>query len=195
MQRTQVGGPSLRTASELPAPPGSGVPRSLCVRRCPTWIAATSGKTTSDRGLRPHRFGDVSQVKARIEEASMVFAEEPEDPAWLYWLDRGELDAQAASAYVILERPQDAEPLSRDALGRLDAGQVQQAGLRQTSLARTLAFAGRVEEAALFGLDAYRSYQRCPADWTRRNLRELAPLLSDSRDRAVVDLRERLAAV
>lgn len=148
------------------------------------------------RSARAHALvGDVGQVKARIEQARTAFAEDPEDPSWLYWLDRGELDAQAASAYVILERPQDAEPLSRDALSRLDAGQVQQAGLRQTSLARTLASAGRVEEAAVVGLDAYRSYQRCPADWTRRNLRELRPLLSDSRDQNVVELRERLAAV
>ncbi len=148
------------------------------------------------RSARAHALvGDVGRVKARIDEARKAFAEDPEDPAWLYWLDRGELDAQAARAYVILERPRDAEPLSRDALGRLDAGQVQQAGLRQTSLARTLAFAGQVEEAAVVGLDAYRSYQRCPADWTRRNLRELAPLLRDSRDPAVVELRERLATV
>ena len=77
----------------------------------------------------------------------------------------------------------------------LTPGQVQQAGLRQTSLARTLAFSGLVEEAAVVGLDAYRSYQRCPADRTRRNLRDLRPLLSDSRDHAVVELRERLAAV
>ncbi len=148
------------------------------------------------RSARAHALvGDADQVKARVDGAKTVFAEDPEDPAWLYWLDLGELDAQAASAYVILERPQDAEPLSRDALDRLDVGQVQQAGLRQTSLARTLAFAGRVEEAAAVGLDAYRSYQRCPADWTRRNLRGLAPLLRDSRDPAAVDLRERLATV
>jgi len=181
--------------------PGCGAWNAMAEERAAP--ATRGGRTAQPAEVRTLREVDAVAVRrlatglGELDRVLAVLAEVDEgaDPDWLYWLDASEVDAQAGSAFVILKRPRDAEPLVRGSLDGLDTGLVQQAGLRQTSLARALAMAGDIPQAARVGIEAHRCYQQCPADWTRRTLRDLAPVLKDSRDPTAVELRERLATI
>ncbi|KWW99121.1 Transcriptional regulator [Carbonactinospora thermoautotrophica] len=70
-----------------------------------------------------------------------------EDPDWVYWVSRDELDVMAGRCFTELHRPLRAEPLLRAVLARYDAAYVRETALYRTWLADTYLDAGEIEQA------------------------------------------------
>ncbi|GAA2084553.1 hypothetical protein GCM10009801_45790 [Streptomyces albiaxialis] len=71
-----------------------------------------------------------------------------EDPAWLYWVNAGELEIMEARVFTELHRPLRAVPLLRRVLGQYDATHTRELALYLSWLAVALADANEPEEAA-----------------------------------------------
>ncbi|MFF7492678.1 helix-turn-helix transcriptional regulator [Streptomyces rubiginosohelvolus] len=81
-------------------------------------------------------------------EALSADSEESEPPAYLYWVDAGELQVMESRVYTELRRPLRAVPLLRDVLGRYDATHTRELALYLSWLAVAYADANEPEEAA-----------------------------------------------
>ncbi len=142
--------------------------------------------------------GDADAVRARIDAARQELrdADRGQDPPFIYWFDEPELAGLAGRAFVFLGAPRVAEPLLRTRVASL-AGRPDLVGFHATTngdLALCLAQAGEVPEAARLGIEVDRLRAQRPSEWHRRQLLRLRGMLRDSRDPAVVELRERLVA-
>jgi transcriptional regulator with XRE-family HTH domain len=92
-----------------------------------------------------------------------------EDPEWVYWLNRDEMDVMAGRCYTELRRPLRAEPLLRTAVGRYDTTHARELSLYLSWLAEAYLQAREVDEAArvsirvldiVAGVDSARSSER-----------------------------------
>jgi transcriptional regulator with XRE-family HTH domain len=139
--------------------------------------------------------GNADAVNADIDAARSALSEvgRGEDPSFIYWMDQVELDWQAGWAFATLNKPKHAVALLRDAL-KHGPERAKGVAFANGSLAVALAQQGEVSEAARVGIEADRLRQQCPSERLWRQLLQLRGMLRDSRDPAVVELRERLAA-
>ncbi|MFB7634377.1 helix-turn-helix transcriptional regulator [Streptomyces sp. NPDC056149] len=86
-----------------------------------------------------------------LGEAGEALAEDSkgtESPAWLYWVDAGELQVMESRVYTELRRPLRAVPLLRKVLGEYDATHAREMALYLSWLAVAYADANEPEEAA-----------------------------------------------
>lgn len=86
-----------------------------------------------------------------LGEAGEALAEDSEgteSPAYLYWVDAGELQVMESRVYTELRRPLRAVPLLRDVLSRYDATHTRELALYLSWLAVAYADANEPEEAA-----------------------------------------------
>ncbi|MGI5443335.1 helix-turn-helix domain-containing protein [Streptomyces shenzhenensis] len=87
-----------------------------------------------------------------LGEASEALADDSTDtdepPAYLYWVDAGELQVMESRVYTELRRPLRAVPLLRDVLSGYDATHTREMALYLSWLAIALADANEPEEAA-----------------------------------------------
>ncbi|WP_344007611.1 helix-turn-helix transcriptional regulator [Streptomyces thermocarboxydovorans] len=85
-----------------------------------------------------------------LGEASEALADDSTDepPAYLYWVDAGELQVMESRVYTELRRPLRAVPLLRDVLGGYDATHTREMALYLSWLAIALADANEPEESA-----------------------------------------------
>ncbi|MGW4027814.1 helix-turn-helix domain-containing protein [Streptomyces sp. NPDC004838] len=94
---------------------------------------------------------DAQHAMRALGEAGDALAEDSEgteSPAWLYWVDAGELQIMESRVYTELRRPLRAVPLLRDVLGRYDATHTRELALYLSWLAVAYADANEPEEAA-----------------------------------------------
>ncbi|MCO5986969.1 hypothetical protein NE235_12745 [Actinoallomurus spadix] len=87
------------------------------------------------------------QALGRASEALSRHGGE-EDPAYLYWVDEGELQIMEARVHVELRRPLRAVPLLTEVLGRYDSTHTRELALYLSWLSVALADANEPEEAA-----------------------------------------------
>ncbi|MEU7046026.1 helix-turn-helix transcriptional regulator [Streptomyces varsoviensis] len=95
--------------------------------------------------------GDAQPAIRALGEAGEALTRadgEPEAPAYLYWVDEGELQIMESRVYTELRRPLRAIPLLRDVLSRYDATHQRELTLYLSWLAIALADANEPEEAA-----------------------------------------------
>ncbi|AWK10743.1 transcriptional regulator [Streptomyces spongiicola] len=114
-----------------------------------------------------------------------------ESPAWLYWVDAGELQVMESRVYTELRRPLRAVPLLRDVLSRYDATHTREMALYLSWLAVAYADANEPEEAAataerVVSLSADISSERT-AERVRVVLARLAEYADIPEVRAVLD--------
>ncbi|MFI9252469.1 helix-turn-helix transcriptional regulator [Streptomyces sp. NPDC053069] len=81
-------------------------------------------------------------------EALTADSEGTESPAYLYWVDAGELRVMESRVYTELRRPLRAVPLLREVLGQYDATHTREMALYLSWLAVAYADANEPEEAA-----------------------------------------------
>lgn len=97
------------------------------------------------------RAQDAQTATRALGEARRAFEEggtAEADPAYLYWVDTGELQIMEARAYTELRRPLRAVPLLVDVLGRYDTTHRRERALYLSWLAVALADANEPEQAA-----------------------------------------------
>jgi Helix-turn-helix domain len=70
-----------------------------------------------------------------------------QEPEWVYWLDRTEIDVMAGRCLIELGKPSDAEPLLNRALAAYNSSHLRETGLYQTWLAEGHARAGDLDAA------------------------------------------------
>ncbi|UQA94352.1 helix-turn-helix domain-containing protein [Streptomyces halobius] len=94
--------------------------------------------------------GEAQPAMRALGEASEALAQHDgeEEPAYLYWVDAGELQVMESRVYTELRRPLRAVPLLRDVLSRYDATHTRELALYLSWLAVALADANEPEEAA-----------------------------------------------
>ncbi|WP_314412202.1 hypothetical protein [Streptomyces sp. DSM 40484] len=86
-----------------------------------------------------------------LGEAGQALSEDNEgieSPAYLYWVEAGELKVMESRVYTELHRPLRAVPLLREVLGGYDATHAREMALYLSWLAVALADANEPEEAA-----------------------------------------------
>ncbi|MFI6607127.1 hypothetical protein [Streptomyces sp. NPDC050507] len=94
---------------------------------------------------------NAQQAMRTLGEASEALSadnEGTESPAYLYWVDAGELQVMESRVFTELRRPLRAVPLLRDVLGRYDATHTRELALYLSWLAVAYADANEPEEAA-----------------------------------------------
>ncbi|MER6528132.1 helix-turn-helix transcriptional regulator [Streptomyces sp. NPDC001508] len=122
--------------SEAEAPPKA---RALYLDRV-AWAHTKAGGT--ENGQQAMRaLGEAGQALSEDSEGT-------ESPAYLYWVDAGELRVMESRVYTELHRPLRAVPLLRDVLSEYDATHTREMALYLSWLAVALADANEPEEAA-----------------------------------------------
>ncbi|MFE3198394.1 helix-turn-helix domain-containing protein [Embleya sp. NPDC059237] len=115
-----------------------------------------------------------------------------EEPEWVYWLNRNEMDVMAGRCYTELRRPLRAEPLLRGAVDRYDARHTREVSLYLSWLAEAYLQAREVDEAAgiamrvldiAAGIDSARSHARLSLLADRLARHESVPSVREFRDR------------
>lgn len=95
--------------------------------------------------------GEVEPAMRALGKASEALAEDgacTESPAYLYWVDAGELQVMESRVYTEIKRPLRAVPLLQEVLGRYDATHTRELALYLSWLAVALADANEPEESA-----------------------------------------------
>ncbi|MFI1385264.1 transcriptional regulator [Embleya sp. NPDC020886] len=115
-----------------------------------------------------------------------------EDPEWVYWLNRDEMNVMAGRCYTELRRPLRAEPLLRTAVDRYDTTHVREMSLYLSWLAEAYLQAREVDEAArvatrvldiAVGIDSARSNARLSLLAGQLASHESAPVVREFRER------------
>lgn len=109
------------------------------------WAHTQAGGRENARAAM-RALGEAGEALATQGEGTGSNADEP--PAYLYWVDAGELQVMESRVYTELHRPLRAVPLLRDVLGKYDATHTREMALYLSWLAIALADANEPEEAA-----------------------------------------------
>jgi hypothetical protein len=96
------------------------------------------------------RSGDLRNCERVLGLVEDSFAAGPRDndPDWVYWLNREEIDVMAGRCYTELGRPAQAEQLLTSAIGRYDQTLIRENSLYLSWLAEDYVQLGEVEHAA-----------------------------------------------
>jgi tetratricopeptide (TPR) repeat protein len=124
-----------RTAYQGGRHDATPVTRALLLERV-AWAAARSGD------LR-----DCERTLGMVEE-SYSAGPSDNDPDWVYWLNREEIDIMAGRCYTELGNPRRAESLLTSAIARYDQALVRENSLYLSWLAEDYAQLGEIEHAA-----------------------------------------------
>ncbi|GAA2229779.1 helix-turn-helix transcriptional regulator [Streptomyces nogalater] len=128
-----------RAALDGAGPDAPGKARALYLDRV-AWAATKAGGTENAQ----HAMRALGEASEALAEDS----EESEAPAYLYWVDAGELQVMESRVYTELRRPLRAVPLLREVLGKYDATHTREMALYLSWLAVAYADANEPEEAA-----------------------------------------------
>jgi hypothetical protein len=109
--------------------------RALLLERV-AWAAARSGDTRACE----HALGDV--------EDSFAAGPRDNDPDWVYWLNREEIDVMAGRCYTELAKPAQAEKLLTAAIDRYDHALIRENSLYLSWLAEDYVQLGEIDRAA-----------------------------------------------
>jgi tetratricopeptide (TPR) repeat protein len=96
------------------------------------------------------RAGELREAQRALGDAELAYERRNpgEDPPWVYWLNRDEIDVMAGRCYTELHRPRWAEPLLRNVLDRYDEDRVRENLLYTSWLAESYVQTGDIEQAA-----------------------------------------------
>jgi hypothetical protein len=124
-----------RTAYQGAQHDASPIARALLLERV-AWASAKSG--------------DLRACERTLGQVEDAFSEGPRDndPDWLYWLNREEIDVMAGRCYTELGKPGRAEQLLREAIGRYDQTLIRENSLYLSWLTEDYVQLGEIEHAA-----------------------------------------------
>jgi transcriptional regulator with XRE-family HTH domain len=139
--------------------------KALLLERA-AWADARSGDLKScERTL--------GMVEANFGNAS------DEDPDWVYWLNREEVDVMAGRCYTELSQPAKAEPLLRSAMSGYDNSRIRENSLYLSWLAEDYILLGEIDSACSVATQILDLKSRANSARTEQRLRHLARLLRE----------------
>jgi len=97
------------------------------------------------------RAGELTQTERALDAVDQAFEQRrpEEDPPWVYWLDRDEIDVMAGRCYTELRRPAEAVPLLSGVLERYGDSRAREAALYTSWLAESHLHAGEIDRAGV----------------------------------------------
>jgi len=86
------------------------------------------------------RAGELTQTERALDAVDRAFEERrpPDDPPWVHWLDRDEIDVMAGRCYTELRRPAEAVPLLSAVLERYGDSRAREAGSTRAGSPRAI---------------------------------------------------------
>jgi tetratricopeptide (TPR) repeat protein len=143
------------------------------------WADAKSG----DRISCERALGQVEENFGR--------AKPEDDPDWVYWLNREEIDVMAGRCFTELKQPARAEPLLRSATSAYDNALIRENSLYLSWLAEDYILLNEVDLAAEIATQVLELGSRANSARTDERLRHLARLLRRYQEvQAAVDFLE-----
>ncbi|MGH2770924.1 MAG: helix-turn-helix domain-containing protein [Actinomycetota bacterium] len=114
--------------------------------------SATTQALLQERIAWAHaRAGDLRQTERALGEADLAYGQRnaSDDPAWVYWLNRDEMDVMAGRCYTELRQPKQAEPLLRRVLDHYNEGFTRETLLYSSWLAESYVQTEDIDEAVM----------------------------------------------
>jgi tetratricopeptide (TPR) repeat protein len=135
------------------------------------------------------RFGDAKATEAALGKVDEAFADSSpaNDPAWAYWLNRGEIDVMTGRCLTQLKRPERAIELLTQAVNRYDDTHARELALYLTWLAEAHTYADNIEEAAANATRALRLSAGVTSVRSAERIQLVRGLLVPYRGNAAVD--------
>jgi hypothetical protein len=161
------------TAYQGGRPDATPLGRALLLERV-AWSAARSGDVR-----------ECERALGMVEE-SFSAGRMDDDPDWLYWLNRQEIDVMAGRCYTELRNPARAESLLTSAMARYDPALVRENSLYLSWLAEDYVQLGEIDHAAGIALQMAALAARTNSARTDTRLRYLAKQLGPYRGVASV---------
>jgi tetratricopeptide (TPR) repeat protein/DNA-binding Xre family transcriptional regulator len=134
------------------------------------------------------RAGELTQTERALDAVDRAFEDRrpAEDPPWVYWLDRDEIDVMAGRCYTELRRPAKAAPLLSAALERYGDSRAREAALYTSWLAESHLQAGEIDRTGETALRVLELADRVNAARSDERLAYLHRALGPHRDVASV---------
>ena len=175
----------------------TGNPRQAALLARTAYAGARHSATATTKALLLERVawadaksGDLVSCERALGQVEDNFnhARPEDDPDWVYWLSREEVDVMAGRCFTELKQPRKAEPLLRGATANYDNALVRENSLYLSWLAEDYILLGEIELAAETAIRVLELGSRADSARTDERLRHLAALLRRYKDvRAVMD--------
>jgi tetratricopeptide (TPR) repeat protein len=180
-----------------------GDPRDAVLLASSAYHGAEATATPTTRALLLERlawanarFGNSQATARTLNQVNEVFADSnsANDPAWVYWLNRDEIDVMAGRCLTELKQPKQAIPLLDAAVGRYDETHAREMALYLSWLAEAHAYDGNAEEAAAAAIRALHLTAGVTSARSVDRIARVRTVLERYRGNAAVDEFEEQAA-
>ena len=169
----------------------TGNPRQAALLARTAYAGARRDATATTKALLLDRVawadaksGDLTSCERSLGQVEDNFnhAKPEDDPDWVYWLNRGEIDVMAGRCYTELKQPARAEPLLRNATSDYNNALVRENALYLSWLAEDYILLNEVDLAAEIATRVLELGSRADSARTDDRLRHLARLLGHYKD-------------
>ena len=169
----------------------TGNPRQAALLARTAYAGARHSATASTKALLLERVawadaksGDLVSCERALGQVEENFnhAKPEDDPDWVYWLNREEIDVMAGRCFTELKQPSRAEPLLRTATSSYDNALVRENALYLSWLAEDYILLNEIEFAAETATRVLELASRANSARTDERLRHLAMLLRRYKD-------------
>jgi len=179
----------------------TGTPRQAALLARTAYAGARHSATATTKALLLERVawadaksGDLvscERVLGQVEE-NFNHSIPEDDPDWVYWLNREEIDVMAGRCYTELKQPARAEPLLRNATSSYDNTLIRENSLYLSWLAEDYVLLNEIDLAAEIATHVLELGSRANSARTDERLRHLARLLKRYKDvQAAADFLDR----
>jgi hypothetical protein len=166
-------------------------PRQAAMLARTAYAGARRNATATARALLLERAawadaksGDLAGCERTLGLAEVNFgqARPEDDPDWVYWLNRQEMDVMAGRCYTELNQPVRAAPLLRDAISGYDDSRIRENSLYLSWLAEDYVLLNEIDAASATATQVLDLKSRANSARTEERLRHLARLLRNHKD-------------
>jgi transcriptional regulator with XRE-family HTH domain len=175
----------------------TGNPRQAALLARTAYAGARHTATATAKALLLERIawgdakcGDLTSCQRSLGQVEEIFSNsKPEDdPDWVYWLDKEEIDVMAGRCYTELKQPALAEPLLRNATTSYDNAKARENTLYLSWLAEDYILLGEIDRASEIATQVLELTTRVNSARTDERLRHLANMFRRYKDiRSVAD--------
>jgi transcriptional regulator with XRE-family HTH domain len=169
----------------------TGNPRQAALLARTAYAGARHSTTATTKALLLERVawadarsGDTASCERMLGlvETSFDQAKPGDDPDWVYWLNREEVNVMAGRCYTELKRPDRAKPLLLDAISVYDDARIRENTLYLSWLAEDHILLGEIDAASAISTQILDLKSRANSARTDERLRHLARLLKNHKD-------------
>jgi hypothetical protein len=169
----------------------TGNPREAAILARTAYAGARHSATATTKALLLERVawgdaksGDLAncQRSLGLVEEHFSHAQPENDPDWVYWLNKQEIDVMAGRCYTELKQPKLAEPLLKQATTHYDHSLIREDSLYLSWLAEDYILLNEIEQASEIATQVLDLAARANSARTDERLRHLARQLKRYRD-------------